>query len=66
MSEHTLGPIGTRRPPAKNKAVQFSIYLPRDLMTRLDIWRDRQHVRPTRMAVLRQIITEWLDREESR
>ena len=62
----TLGPIGTRRkPPAKDKAMQFSLYLPRDLMQRLDAWRFSQHTPPARIAVIRQIIINFLNDEET-
>ena len=63
----TLGPIGTRRkPPAKAKSMQFSIYLPRDLMERIDAWRYQQYVPPPRVAVFRQIVQEFLERVETK
>jgi hypothetical protein len=62
--KHNLGPIGTRRPPPKAKAVYMSIYLPRELLMRLEAWRDKQYVAPSRIALVRQIITDWLDRQE--
>jgi hypothetical protein len=64
--KHSLGPIGTRRPSPKAEATYMSIYLPHELLVRLEAWRDRQYVAPSRVALIRQIVTDWLDREESK
>ena len=55
-----------RRPPlpSKREAVNLSIYLPHELLIRLDAWRDRHYVAPSRIAVLRKILTDFLEREE--
>ena len=63
---HEFGPIGTRRKPSKRESVNFSIYLPRSTFDRLDAWRSRQTVSPPRIAVIRKIILEWLDQQESK
>jgi len=63
MSDHKLGPIGTRRRP-KGQPVQFSLYLPRDLFARLEAWRLRQPVPPSRSAVFRKLATDFLDHHD--
>jgi hypothetical protein len=60
MSDHKLSPIGTRRPrPPRGR--QFSLYLSRDLLVRLETWRASQSVPPTRAAAIRHILTDFLD-----
>ena len=61
----TLGPIGTRR-PTRGKSVQFSVHIPLDQLERLDAWRGRQLIVPSRMEVIRQIIREFLERVEAK
>lgn len=68
MPDHPYGPIGTRRRPPKERkdnGVTFSVYMSNDLLERLEAWRTRQYIPPSRAALLRQIIRDFLDREES-
>ena len=65
MTAVKLGPIGTRRKPSQKKnPVHLGIYLPPNTIERLDAWRNRQYATPSRMAVIRQILLNWLDKQE--
>ena len=64
QSPTLLGPIGTRRKPTKKKSVTIGIYLPIELMQELDAWRARQYAPPSRIGLIRAILSDFLEREK--
>ena len=63
--KHDFGPIGTRRKPSKQN-LSASVALPVALLERLDGWRERQFVVPSRSAAMRTILSSFLDQAEKK
>lgn len=61
---HALGPIGTRRKPKETTSINVSLYLPIELIERLDAWRARQYAPPSRTALIRQILWDFLEQQQ--
>ena len=64
MTHHQLGISGTRFSAPMSKTALLDLRVEPELIERIDSWRARQRVPPSRSATIVCMIEEFLDREE--